>query len=142
MKPRCRLCRSALWPLTILLCLIGSAIQVRAAGKVVLWGAGVVPAWTNAIAIAAGGDFSLALRDDGTVLALAWDYYIRANDLPSDLTNITAIAAGAYHGLALRTDGTVALWAEYCCADTNLPSTLSNVVAIAAGGGHSLALEA
>ena len=54
MKPRRCLCRSALLPLILLLCLIGSATHVRASGKVVLWGFGPAPAWTNAVGIAAG----------------------------------------------------------------------------------------
>ena len=87
MKPRRCLCRSALLPLILLLCLIGSATHVRASGKVVLWGFGPAPAWTNAVGIAAGENFSLALRDDGTVVALGWDYDTRANAVPADLTS-------------------------------------------------------
>ncbi len=124
--------QSLAWPVT----------DCRAAEKIVLWGAGVVPAWSNAVALAAGENFSLALLDKGTVAASGWDYTRRASDPPADLTNVTAIAAGQDHGLALRADGTVAIWSEYCCPDTSQPANLSNVVAIAAGGLHSLALRA
>jgi len=89
------------------------------------------PALTGVTAIAAGGDFSLALKSDGTVWA--WgnngkgqlgnntfvtskvpDQVVMLN--PSDasktlpLTGITAIAAGGSHALALKDDGTVYAW--------------------------------
>ena len=75
-------------------------------GKVVAWGknwdgqASVPPGLTNAVAIAASGDHSLALRADGTLVA--WGS--QTNALPG-LSNIIAIAAGGSHSLALVEGG-------------------------------------
>jgi len=84
------------------------------------------PAWVfGAVkAIAAGSSHSLALTDNGTVLA--WgnnrdgqlgDGNIRTKDTPvqvvdgnGTLRNVTTIAAGEYHSLALKDDGTVWSW--------------------------------
>ena len=130
--------------------------------NVVAWGdnldgqAGVPLELTNAVAVAAGGNTSLALRDDGTVVA--WGR--GATEFPAGLSNVVAIAAGATsasdldflnrgcHALALQADGTVVEWQYTCPAGcTPPPSTevltgLTNVVALAAGAGHSLALHA
>lgn len=129
--------------------------------NVVAWGdnrdgqTGVPLELTNAIAVAAGGNTSLALRDDGTVVA--WGR--GATEFPAGLSNVVAIAAGANaasdldfgsrgcHALALQADGTVVEW-QYTCADcspphsTNVITGLANVVALAAGANHSLALHA
>jgi hypothetical protein len=129
--------------------------------NVVAWGdnrdgqTGVPLEVTNAIAVAAGGNTSLALRDDGTVAA--WGR--GATEFPAGLSNVVAIAAGANaasdldfgsrgcHALALQADGTVVEW-QYTCPDctpphsTNVLTGLTNVVALATGANHSLALHA
>lgn len=71
---------------------------------------------SNAIAIAAGTAYSLALKSDGTV----WIWGFRPTDdggyeavIPekvSGLSNITAIAAGVLHSVALRSDGVALSW--------------------------------
>jgi alpha-tubulin suppressor-like RCC1 family protein len=71
-------------------------------------------------AIAAFGDFSLALKEDGTVWAWGRNTYGQLGDrtttdrskpVPvSGLSGVKAIAAGFNHGLALKTDGTVWAW--------------------------------
>ena len=55
---------------------------------------------TNVVAIAGGGEHSLALRADGTVAAWGDNRYGQTN-IPAGLTNVVAIAGGAYHSLAL-----------------------------------------
>jgi hypothetical protein len=71
-------------------------------------------------AVAAGGDFSLALKSDGTVLA--WgnnskgqlgDKTFVARSSPvtvAGLSGITAIAAGGSHALALKDNGIIYAW--------------------------------
>ena len=55
---------------------------------------------SNVVAIAAGGQFSLALRKDGTVVAWGDNHWGETN-IPSNLTNVVAIAAGPNFALAL-----------------------------------------
>ena len=116
---------------------------------------------TDVVAIAGGGDHSLALRVDGTVRA--WGYNTsgqlgdgttisRAVPVPvSGLGGVKAIAAGGWHSLATLDDGTVHTWGHNYYGQLGdgtttdhptpvLVSGLSGVVAIAAGGNHSLAL--
>ncbi len=89
--------------------------------------------------------FSLALRSDGTVVALgygaSWGGYDSSIPPPVGLNNVVAVAPGLTHALALKSDGTVAAWGYPGSARTIVPSGLSNVVAIAAGVYCSLALK-
>jgi alpha-tubulin suppressor-like RCC1 family protein len=106
-------------------------------GSVVAWGADsfsqsdVPPNLTNVIAIAAGGNQSLALKADGTISG--WG--------ATGLSNVVAIALGGGHTLALLTNGTVVAWGDDASGQTDVPTGLSNIVAIAAGNVHSLALS-
>lgn len=95
---------------------------------------------TNAVAVAGGDGFSVALRSDGTVVAwgLGGACY---TCVPAGLSNVIAIALGAGHTLALREDGTVVAWGSGGLCQTCVPVGLSNVVAIAAGFDHSMALR-
>jgi ribosomal protein S6E (S10) len=92
-------------------------------------------------AIAAGGNFSLALKTDGTVFA--WGSGSQGQTaVPAGLSGVTAISAGYLHGLALKADGTVVGWGDNSYGgQATVPAGLSGVVAIAAGGNHSLALK-
>ena len=104
-------------------------------------GSAAVTNVTNAVAIAEGDAFYMALKANGTVTAWGDDINNDTN-VPPGLSNVIAIAAGYYHALALKSDGTVAAWGWNAYGQTNVPPGLSNVVAIAAGYGHSLALKA
>jgi hypothetical protein len=95
---------------------------------------------TNVIAVAAGGDHSLALRDDGTVIAWGNNDYGQVT-VPADATRIVAIGGGGNHSLALRDDGTVIGWGDDESGQTDVPLNLTNAVAVAAGLNHSLALR-
>ncbi len=94
---------------------------------------------TNVTAIAGGGDHSLALQSDGTVVAWGYNAFGQTN-VPSGMTNVTAIAGGGSHSLALQSDGTVVAWGYNAFGQANVPSGMTNVTAIAGGGVHSLAL--
>ena len=81
---------------------------------------------TDVVAIAAGYNYSLALKSDGTVWAWGVNNYgqlgggttaqstlpVQVKDLSGTgyLTGIIAIDAGEYHTLALKSDGTVWAW--------------------------------
>jgi len=92
------------------------------------------------VAISTAPHRSLALRDDGTVVA--WG---ESDDgmmsVPKNLDNVTAIAAGHWHNLALIKNGTVIAWGNRYHGDWQVPPGIDEVVAIGAGTEHSLALK-
>jgi alpha-tubulin suppressor-like RCC1 family protein len=113
-------------------------------------------------AVSAGGNHSLALLADGTVVA--WgdnengqlgNGSTLTSNVPvavSGLTHVKAIAAGGSHSLALLSNGTVMAWGDDESGQLGNGATaesvetpvavkgLTGVKAIAAGGSHSLAL--
>jgi len=95
---------------------------------------------TNVIAIAAGSEHSLALGNDGSVIAWGMNSDGQIN-VPASASNVVAVAAGYAHSLALCSNGTVIAWGNNDYAQTNAPQYLMNVIAIAAGYYHNLALR-
>lgn len=99
---------------------LGDGTTINRNAPVQVRGPGGIGYFTGAIAAAAGGSHSLALRADGTV----WAWGPNGNGALGNgttmdslypvqvfgLTNIVAIAAGGQHSLALRSDGTVWAW--------------------------------
>ncbi len=111
------------------------------------WGEGRanVPAGLGPVkAVAAGADFSLALKSDGTVVGWGGNDSGQT-DIPADLVDVIAISAGrgdcARHALALQQEGTVVAWGENGAGQATVPAGLTNVIAIAAGDDFSLALK-
>jgi alpha-tubulin suppressor-like RCC1 family protein len=94
---------------------------------------------TNIVAISAGYNHSLALRNDGTVEGWGLDE-LGATDIPAGLSNVMAVAAGDNHSLALESNGTMVAWGDNGYGQATVPAGVSNVVAIAAGDFFSLAL--
>ena len=92
------------------------------------------------VAVAAGAAHSVALKNDGTVVAWGNSYRGRTS-IPVGLSEVTAIAAGALHTVALKRDGTVVAWGDNSAGLTNVPVGLSGVTAIAAGDYHTVALK-
>lgn len=126
-----------------LLGLLVSAQAVEAGGgQVVGWGSGYpitnMPGdLTNVIAIAAGYEHAVALREDGTVVA--WGYG-SGKDVPVGLSNVVAVSAGYYHTVALMRDGTLTVWGSNP-VKTYLPADLREVAAVSTGYKHCLALK-
>ncbi|QYM79529.1 immunoglobulin domain-containing protein [Horticoccus luteus] len=119
-----------------------------ASTRVVMWGDGGDPALgavpadlTDAVALAAGYRFSLALRRDGTVVGWGQSNGWGQATPPAGLTDVVAIAGGLYHALALRADGTVVAWGSRGGDALTLPSGLSDVTALAGGSGNSTSLR-
>jgi len=117
---------------------------------------------TNIIAIAAGYNFSYALRNDGTVWS--WGSNLSGNlgngnttntNVPIQVTVLTgsfiAIDAGANWGMALKSDGTIWGWGSNTDGQLGDGSFVSSLLAvqatgittgsaISAGDGHALAV--
>jgi alpha-tubulin suppressor-like RCC1 family protein len=90
--------------------------------------------------ISAGNFYSLALKNDGTVVGWGQNDYGQATS-PAGLSGVIAVAAGRHHSLALKNDGTVVGWGYNYFSQTTIPAGLSGVIAVAAGHFHSLALK-
>jgi alpha-tubulin suppressor-like RCC1 family protein len=119
---------------------------------------------TSFVSIAAGRDFGLALRSDGTVLSWGNNqlgqlglgttsgYILKPAMIPG-LSNVVAISAGAWSSMALKSDGTVVGWGynqdgEVATGSftTSVPTPtpingLSGIKAVSAGGGDMGALK-
>ncbi len=99
---------------------------------------------TNVVAIAAGEYHSLALRNDGTIVAWGQNAHAQTS-VPPTLTNVVAIAAASAHNIALLHNGMVATfgdgWGGCDGCDTNVPLGLASVMAVAAGTAFNVALK-
>jgi alpha-tubulin suppressor-like RCC1 family protein len=96
---------------------------------------------TNVVAIAAGGDNSVAVMVDGTVAV--WGDNSRGQlSVPPGLSNVVAVSTGATYTYALQSDGTVASWGSYPLyfgvGPASIPSNLTNVVALMDGGAMAV----
>lgn len=101
---------------------------------------------TNVAAVAAGDQFSVALRNDGTLVS--WGQFAPDNPasgkLKGDYTNnVAQVAAGQAHVLVLKKDGGVmATGANSYAPECTVPAdALSDVVQVAAGEKYSFALK-
>ncbi len=97
---------------------------------------------TSYIAIAAGDEHYLALRADGSILALGSYCRLGLCDEPLHNTGFIAIATGDNHNLALRGDGTIIAWGSDEFGQVQVPEPNAGFIAIAAGTHHSLAIKA
>lgn len=64
---------------------------------------------TNALQAAGAAGHSLALLNNGTVVAWGWNNYGQTT-VPTNLTGVAMVTAGWYHSAALLTNGTVTTW--------------------------------
>lgn len=94
----------------------------------------------NVVAVAAGYRHTVALRQDGTVIAWGVSFLGQTN-VPAGLSNVVAIAAGDNHSIALKADGSLVAWGDYGYGQGGVPAGLSNVLAIASGPKYNLALK-
>ncbi len=121
-----------------------------------------IPGLNGVSALAAGYDYSLAVRSDG----ILWGWgrneagqlgngSITNSNVPvqaAGLTGVKAVSAGEDHSLAVKNDGTLWAWGSNEFGDLGTGSTgnsgtpaqvigLSDVVAVSAGEDHSLAVK-
>lgn len=132
--------------LTSLIAVVLSLPESVLAGSIVCWGLGnrgqtSNPAGSDFAAIAAGGEHSLALRDDGTIVSWGGDTSGQVSDTPEG-SLFTAISAGSGHSFALRNDGTIVSWGHDSGGKVSDTPTENGFTAIAAGSNHSHALRA
>jgi alpha-tubulin suppressor-like RCC1 family protein len=101
----------------------------------------------QAVAVACGGNHSLALLDNGRVLGWGSTPELDPSTPPEELISgtvkATAIAAGANHSVALLTDGSVAVWGDNLYGQMNVPrEAVSDVRAICSHYNTIIALRA
>jgi len=114
-----------------------------AAAGVVAWGNNqygqcAAPAGLDYAAIAAGGNFTVALKQDGSLVAWGDNHY-RQTNVPAG-NDFVAVSAGATHAVALRQDGSLVAWGDSSNGATDVPAA-ADFVAIAAGAHFSLAIK-
>lgn len=130
--------------MALLVCAVAAPLSAAkpargAGGRVVAWGRNAegqctVPASaTNIVGIAATAIQTLALREDGTLLA--W-----GSSPPAGAGNLVRIAGDNFHAAGVRSDGTVGVWSSFPSVAA-VPPEATNVVDVAVGNSHVLALR-
>jgi hypothetical protein len=108
-----------------------------------------VAAQSGVTAIAAGYGHTVALKNDGNVVAWGNNGNGQTTVPVAAQSGVTAIAAGGYHTVVLKNDGSVVAWGAGTNNTGNYPyygqslvpvAAQSGVTAIAAGGVHTVAL--
>lgn len=113
-------------------------------GSVRLWGSNVsgqasAAALDNVVALSGVGYNLIALRADGTPLALISGTSV-GSGVPGNLDGVIALATGWNHAVALKSDGTLAVWGTVPGA--KVYQEYSDFTAVAAGDSHALGLRA
>ncbi|HUU94812.1 MAG TPA: RCC1 domain-containing protein, partial [Phycisphaerae bacterium] len=80
-------------------------------GSIVGWGTQVVGVDLSAgfAAIAGGGNHSLGLRGEGSIVGWGWNWSDQCN-APQPNADFVAVAAGEDHSLGLKADGSIVAW--------------------------------
>ncbi|MCR5795888.1 MAG: protein kinase [Solobacterium sp.] len=94
--------------------------------------------WKDVIGVSAGDYHTVALKEDGTVIAAG------SNDLGecdvSEWRNIVEISAGDYYTVGLREDGTVNV-TGYSIRNEDDAAGWNNIISVAAADEHTLGLK-
>jgi hypothetical protein len=118
----------------------------KLSGSIVTWGGSPCacqPPSPNMgfTAVSAGGDFSLGLKTDGSIVAWGGQNVYGERNVPSPNIGFTAIAAGYSHSLGLKTDGSIVAWGRNAFGECNVPVPNTGFTRIAAGISFSLGLR-
>jgi hypothetical protein len=95
------------------------------------------PGWLNITRVAAGQEYTVGLKSNGTVVAMGRNNSGQCN--VGGWLNITQVAAGAAHTVGLKSDGTAIAVGLNDNGQCNVGSW-SGIIQIAAGWGHTLGL--
>ena len=137
--------RGGLWLLlsVAILAPATSAAPSRTTASIVTWGRNVIVAQSdleNLVAVATGTHHSLALKEDGTIVAWGENDFGRC-DIPSPNADFVAVAAGYYHSLGLKGGGTGLAWGRNDNGECNVPAPNADFIAAATGWMHNLGLR-
>jgi hypothetical protein len=124
-------------------CVAGPLPLPDRSGSVVGWGRdnysqASPPADNECVAIAAGREHSIALRQDGSIVGWGRDNHGQVT--PPDGNDYVAITAGERHSLALKQDGSIVGWG-WDADGQAAPPAGNDYVALAASEFYSLALK-
>ena len=130
-------------PVMVLFMVTLLSCELAYGGRIVAWGNNSdgqcnVPAGSDFVAIAAGEDYSVALKSDGSLVACGNNDDGQC-DVPTG-NDFTRIVATYRHTVALRSNGSLAAWGNNEWFQSDVPAG-SNYVDIAAGAFHSIALK-
>ena len=89
--------------------------------------------------ISAGGFHSLALLEDGSILAWGLNTYGQIT-VPKTDKKFISICAGSYHSLGLLEDGSILAWGDNGYGQTTVPKTDKKFIAISSDTFYSLGL--
>ena len=91
------------------------------------------------VKVSAGGDHTVGLKADGTVMAVGDNVYGQCN--VSSWRDIVAVSAGGHHTVSLKADGTVMAVGDNDVGQCNV-SSWRDIVAVSAGDYHTVGLKA
>lgn len=104
-----------------------------------------IPSASGMVVVAAGNNYTLGLKQDGTVWWWGWDYGTSSSSTSAvQLSGLSGIIGAAVDGnerFVVKNDGTVWTWQYNNSASATQVSELAGVVSIAAASGHRLALK-
>ena len=92
----------------------------------------------NSASISAGGDHTVGLKKDGTVVAVGYNKYGQC--YVSGWRDIIAVSAGGDHTVGLKKDGTVVAAGDNYYGQCNV-SGWSDIIAVSAGLNHTVGLK-
>ncbi|WP_200353927.1 chitobiase/beta-hexosaminidase C-terminal domain-containing protein [Pelagicoccus mobilis] len=95
----------------------------------------------DAIAIAAGDSYSIALKEDGTLVSWGEAPYGSGHAVPSNLPSAAAVAAGRYSASIITSDNRIVSWGGTALNHNNQPPrNIANVIAISEGEDYCLGI--
>ncbi len=121
---------------------MGTSIGLRSDGRVVTWGAYssriILPVGgvTDAVQVAAGKEFGIALRSNGSIIGWGRSHSFNEFNFPGWQSDIRQVAVGGRMTIVKKSDNTYAYWGENPIAwnwSPILPSNVHSAVRVYAG---------